>query len=99
VNGLLRVPLQHRVNCLLLKCSKRKCKTKQNNSWEEYITPLKKQAAKTIELIKSTVVNDVEHHNTLQKIAKELERNREPLRRDIIHALSLAMRQHTSFLQ
>jgi pyruvate/2-oxoglutarate/acetoin dehydrogenase E1 component/TPP-dependent pyruvate/acetoin dehydrogenase alpha subunit len=71
--------------------AKESVKQSRNNSWEEYITPLKKQAAKTIELIKSTVVNDVEHHNTLQKIAKELERNREPLRRDIMHALSLAI--------
>ena len=53
--------------------AKESVKQSRNNSWEEYITPLKKQAAKTIELIKSTVVNDVEHHNTLQKIAKELE--------------------------
>jgi pyruvate/2-oxoglutarate/acetoin dehydrogenase E1 component/TPP-dependent pyruvate/acetoin dehydrogenase alpha subunit len=66
-------------------------KQSRNRAWQQYITPLKEEAAKTIELIKSTVTNDITRYNTLQKIAKELERNREPLRRDLMHSLSLAI--------
>ena len=66
-------------------------KQSRNRAWQEYITPVKEQANNTVELIKSTVVNDINRYNTLQKIAKELERNREPLRRDIVHSLSLAI--------
>src|SRR6266496_1201977 len=66
-------------------------KQSRKQAWDEYINPVKEQANKTAEIIKSTVVNDIEHYNKLQKIAKELERLREPLRRDIMRSLSLAI--------
>ncbi len=66
-------------------------KQSRKQAWDEYINPVKEQANKTAEIIKSTVVNDIEHYNKLQKIAKELERLREPLRRDVMRSLSLAI--------
>src|SRR6478672_9885549 len=71
--------------------AKHNVKQSRNLAWEEYINPIKEQATKTTEIIKSTVVNDIENYNQLQKIAKELERNREPLRRDIMRSLFLAI--------
>jgi pyruvate/2-oxoglutarate/acetoin dehydrogenase E1 component/TPP-dependent pyruvate/acetoin dehydrogenase alpha subunit len=66
-------------------------KHSRNLAWEEYINPIKEQVNKTTEIIKSTIVNDIENYNQLQKIAKELERNKEPLRRDVMHSLSFAI--------
>ncbi len=66
-------------------------KQSRKQAWDEYINPVKEQANKTAEIIKSTVVNDIDHYNKLQKIAKELERLREPLRRDVMRSLSLAI--------
>jgi pyruvate/2-oxoglutarate/acetoin dehydrogenase E1 component/TPP-dependent pyruvate/acetoin dehydrogenase alpha subunit len=77
--------------------AKESVKQSRNHAWENYITPLRKEANKAVEMIRSTVVNDIEHHNTLQKIAKDLERNREPLRRDVLHALSLAIEAANKF--
>jgi pyruvate/2-oxoglutarate/acetoin dehydrogenase E1 component/TPP-dependent pyruvate/acetoin dehydrogenase alpha subunit len=66
-------------------------KHSRNLAWEEYINPIKEQVNKTTEIIKSTIVNDIENYNQLQKIAKELERNKEPLRRDLMRSLSFAI--------
>ncbi len=66
-------------------------KQSRKQAWDEYINPVKEQANKTAEIIKSTVVNDIDHYNKLQKVAKELERLREPLRRDVMRSLSLAI--------
>jgi pyruvate/2-oxoglutarate/acetoin dehydrogenase E1 component/TPP-dependent pyruvate/acetoin dehydrogenase alpha subunit len=60
-------------------------------AWEEYITPIKQQAQKTSELLRSTIVNDIEAYNKIQKLATDLDNNREPLRRDIMHTLSIAV--------
>ncbi|WP_153798984.1 alpha-ketoacid dehydrogenase subunit alpha/beta [Foetidibacter luteolus] len=62
----------------------------RNEAWENYITPLKALAASTAELIKNSTVNDIEVYKQLQKTANELINNREPLRRDILKALSVA---------
>lgn len=66
-------------------------KQSRNRAWEEYSNPIKQQAADAVEIIKSTVVNDIDRYNNLQKIAKELEKNREPLRRDVMRSLSTAI--------
>jgi len=66
-------------------------KQSRNRAWEEYSNPIKQQAAEAVEIIKSTVVNDIDRYNNLQKIAKELEKNREPLRRDVMRSLSTAI--------
>lgn len=63
----------------------------RNKAWDKYHAPIKDQAAKAIELIRSMIVNDIEKFNHLQKLAKDLERNREPLRRDVLRTISLAI--------
>jgi len=63
----------------------------RNKAWDKYHAPIKEQAARAIELIRGTIVNDIEKFNHLQKLAKDLERNREPLRRDVLRTISLAI--------
>ncbi|HRI22007.1 MAG TPA: thiamine pyrophosphate-dependent enzyme, partial [Panacibacter sp.] len=66
-------------------------KQSRNKAWEEYSKPIKAQAIVAAEIIRSTVVNDIDQYNNLQKIAKELQANREPLRRDVMRSLSTAI--------
>ncbi len=63
----------------------------RNKAWDKYHAPIKELAAKAISLIRGMVVNDMEKYNHLQKLAKDLERNREPLRRDVLRTVSMAM--------
>ncbi len=66
-------------------------KRSRDNAWQQYIAPIKVQAQEATEAIRATVVNDIEAYNKLQRLAKDLENNREPLRRDIMRTLSLAV--------
>lgn len=71
--------------------AKETVKQSRSRAWEEYVMPIKAQAAKAVEVIRSTIVNDIERYNELQKIAKDLETNRDVLHRDIMRSLSLAI--------
>ena len=71
--------------------AKETVKLSRNNAWEEYSAAIKEQKVKAVDIIKAAVVHDIERYNELQKIAKDLETNREPLRRDIMRALSMAV--------
>ncbi len=71
--------------------AKEQVKQSKNLAWQEYIDPVKTQAAKTAALIRETVVNDIDAYNRLQNLARDLDSNKEPLRRDIMHTLSLAI--------
>lgn len=66
----------------------RDCK---NKAWEKYLVPIKQQVNEVASLIKNMVVNDIDAYGRLQQLAKELETNREPLRRDVMRTLSQAM--------
>lgn len=66
----------------------RDCK---NRAWEKYLVPIKQQVNEVTSRIKNTVVNDIDAHGRLQQLAKDLETNREPLRRDIMRTLSQAI--------
>jgi pyruvate/2-oxoglutarate/acetoin dehydrogenase E1 component len=63
----------------------------RNMAWEKFQVPIRHQAAEVARLVKQAVINDMEVYNHLQKLAKDLETNREPLRRDVLRTLSLAM--------
>lgn len=63
----------------------------RNKAWEKYLAPIKVASAKAIELVRGMVVNDMEKYNHLQKLAADLQSNKEPLRRDILRMLSIAM--------
>lgn len=66
-------------------------KESKNKAWEEYISPIKLQADKAVELISATLVHDIDAFNKMQSLAKELKGNKEPQRRDVLRTLSLAI--------
>ncbi len=63
----------------------------RNKAWEKYQVPIKEAATSSVELIRGMMVNDMEKYNHLQKLANDLDANKEPLRRDILRTLSLAI--------
>ncbi|MBN8720925.1 alpha-ketoacid dehydrogenase subunit alpha/beta [Hydrobacter penzbergensis] len=63
----------------------------RNLAWEKYLAPIKAQAAQAAELIRGTMVNDIDLYGKLQQQAKDLQNNKEPLRRDVLRTLALAM--------
>ncbi len=63
----------------------------RNLAWEKYVVPIKQQASKAAELIRGTMVNDIDLYGKLQQLANELEHNKEPLRRDVLRTLALAI--------
>ncbi|MBS1655480.1 MAG: transketolase, partial [Bacteroidetes bacterium] len=63
----------------------------KNSAWLKYITPIKSQAEKTIELLSSLMVSVPDKAEPLQKIIRELSLNREPLRRDLLKSLYAAL--------
>jgi pyruvate/2-oxoglutarate/acetoin dehydrogenase E1 component/TPP-dependent pyruvate/acetoin dehydrogenase alpha subunit len=75
--------------------AKETVKAGRNKAWEKYQQPIKEMAAQTIELIRGMVVNDMEKYNELQKLAADLQANKEPLRRNVLRTLSLAIETAT----
>jgi pyruvate/2-oxoglutarate/acetoin dehydrogenase E1 component/TPP-dependent pyruvate/acetoin dehydrogenase alpha subunit len=59
-------------------------KAGKQSAWEKYISPIKEQVNKTIELLNQTGNTNTEVKN----IINELTINREPMRRDVLKALS-----------
>lgn len=66
-------------------------KNSKTNAWNNFLAPIKEQVNKTINLIKTIVVSDMDTYNYVQQLAADLQNNVEPLRRDVLHTLSLAM--------
>ena len=66
-------------------------KDEKNKAWEAYINPIKDQVATAVDLIGGMMINDIDLYNNLQQLAKDLGNNREPLRRDVLHTLALAL--------
>lgn len=66
-------------------------KDARNNAWEKFIQPIKVQVQKTAELLNEMVVNDMDVYRTIQQKVSELQKNIEPLRRDVLHTLHVAM--------
>ncbi|MBV9989163.1 MAG: transketolase [Chitinophagaceae bacterium] len=63
----------------------------RNRAWEKFQAPIRAAVEDTCEMIRGIVINDMEVYNQLQKLANDLQANKEPLRRDIFRSLSLAM--------
>jgi pyruvate/2-oxoglutarate/acetoin dehydrogenase E1 component/TPP-dependent pyruvate/acetoin dehydrogenase alpha subunit len=59
-------------------------KAGKQSAWEKYIFPIREQVNKTIELLNQTGNNNTD----LKNIINELTVNREPMRRDVLKALS-----------
>jgi TPP-dependent pyruvate/acetoin dehydrogenase alpha subunit len=63
----------------------------RNRAWENFQAPIRAIAADAAEMIRGIVINDMEVYNQLQKLANDLQVNKETLRRDIFRSLSIAM--------
>lgn len=66
----------------------RECRLK---AWEKYMNPIKEQAGNAATLLREIVVNDMEKYNQLQQMANELAGSKEPLRRDVLRSLAMAI--------
>jgi len=71
--------------------AKETVKEGRNLAWEKYSVPIKVQAANASELIRQSMVNDIDKYNQLQQMANELANNKEPLRRDVLRSIALAV--------
>jgi pyruvate/2-oxoglutarate/acetoin dehydrogenase E1 component/TPP-dependent pyruvate/acetoin dehydrogenase alpha subunit len=67
--------------------AKEHVKAGKQKAWEKYISPIKTQAAATIDLLTATASN----HPEIKTSINELTVNREPMRRDVMKALSKAL--------
>jgi pyruvate/2-oxoglutarate/acetoin dehydrogenase E1 component/TPP-dependent pyruvate/acetoin dehydrogenase alpha subunit len=63
----------------------------KDEAWQQFLVPIKKQVNKTVELIQGMAASIPAHSNALQKIAKDISSNKEPLRRDVLKALHRAL--------
>jgi pyruvate/2-oxoglutarate/acetoin dehydrogenase E1 component/TPP-dependent pyruvate/acetoin dehydrogenase alpha subunit len=66
-------------------------RTSRNKAWEKYQAPIKEITNNAVELVRGMMVNDMEKYNHLQRMATDLQSNKEPLRRDILRMLFMAM--------
>lgn len=71
--------------------AKEHVRSSRNKAWEKYLLPIKEITTRGIELVRGMIVNDMEKYNHLQQLAGELQSSREPLRRDVLRTLSLAI--------
>jgi pyruvate/2-oxoglutarate/acetoin dehydrogenase E1 component/TPP-dependent pyruvate/acetoin dehydrogenase alpha subunit len=71
--------------------AKETVKEARNRAWEKYVTPIKQQAEQAATLIRQVMVNDIDKYNAIQQMANELAANKEPLRRDILRAIAVAI--------
>ena len=60
-------------------------------AWDKFLSPIREDVAKAAEMIRSIVVSDMDTYNYVQQLAAELQNNVEPLRRDVLHTLSLVI--------
>ncbi len=66
-------------------------KNSKTVAWQKFIKPVNQQVEVTVKLISEMVVNDVDTYNTLKSLATTLQKNHEPMRRDVLKALSKAL--------
>ena len=56
-------------------------------AWDKYSAPIQQQVTKTVELL----ANYVQTNTTIQQTSTTLQNNKEPLRRDVLKALAIAL--------
>lgn len=81
---------------LEMECKQKIVQTR-NQAWKEYLEPIKQQSLKAVELINAVEVNDINAYNNVQTITKNLQAESEPLRRDVMKALSAAIQTTKNF--
>ncbi len=66
-------------------------RTSKMAAWEKFMAPVRKQVAKAADLI-NTMANGLPQHTVvLKKMAADLSASREPLRRDVVKTLNVAL--------
>ena len=70
--------------------AKKLVKQSRQNAWEKYITPIRKQVSDVVSLLQ-TDLDQQQNKDSFQKLIDELSANREPLRRDIVKTLFMAL--------
>ena len=76
--------------------AKEHVRTSKARAWESYINPIKKQVENTIELLNASAEQHPAKAEEIKKLSRELQGNREPLRRDTMKALSIALQINPS---
>ena len=66
-------------------------RTSRAKAWEEYVTPIKKQVEKVSKCLNGVILKNAAKAAELKKLLKELQINREPLRRDVMKTLNNAL--------
>jgi len=67
--------------------AKKEVKDSKDKAWSKYLSPIKVQVDKTIELINGMANNIPDQADILKRLVANLSANREPLRRDVLKTL------------
>ncbi|HEY5407299.1 MAG TPA: thiamine pyrophosphate-dependent enzyme [Ginsengibacter sp.] len=70
--------------------AKKFVKQSRSEAWGKYIAPIRQQVSEVISLLQSNS-DQQQNRDTFQKLIDELSANREPLRRDVMKTLSMAL--------
>lgn len=70
---------------------KQEVKNAKSTAWQQFQEPILQQLNHSVELIKEIIVNDLDKYNIIQNIANNLIAIKEPMRRDVLHALASAI--------
>jgi pyruvate/2-oxoglutarate/acetoin dehydrogenase E1 component/TPP-dependent pyruvate/acetoin dehydrogenase alpha subunit len=78
---------EHELEAVQIEAKKR-VRQARDTAWQNYLQPIREDVAKTVELIQSVKTGEDLTTQLLEKVATNLQRNREPLRKDILHTLA-----------
>ncbi len=70
--------------------AKKLVKQSRQDAWEKYITPIRKQVSDVVSLLQADL-DQQKNKDGIQKLIDKLSSNREPLRRDVMKTLSIAL--------
>lgn len=71
--------------------AKAQVRQERDRAWQEFLVPIKQQVSRTIELINAMCAALPDKAAALKRLSDTLAINREPLRRDVMKTLSLAL--------
>ncbi len=67
--------------------AKQKTKEGRKKAWDNYLSPIRAQVIRAVELLNNLSTSVPKHEEKLRKLSSELSSNREPLRRDVLKTL------------
>ena len=71
--------------------AKQKTKESRKKAWENYLSPIKAQVQKTVDLVNNLASVIPQQEDKFKSLTAELSNNREPLRRDVLKTLKSAI--------